>query len=142
MYNYLQNIIIFKVGFSFDRNSIDLTQIRLCFQVYLRDSLESNEIIRDQYHILKPVVSQIICNSSRKSTLSIIKSFQMNSPVNGGSTVILFMKKLEKDQKNLKAKFYDDLGWEQLVDISEANIHYQVLLFNFFKKKVKFYFVI
>lgn len=132
-------LIIEKVGFGFDKNGVDLTQIRLCFQVYLRDSLESNEIIRDGYHILKPVVSHIICNSSRKSSLSITRSFNLDSYTVGGSSVVLFLKKLEKDQKSLHAKFYDDSGWSTVVKINENQIHYQVVLLeqHILKLKIK-----
>ena len=98
----------------------------MCFQVYLRDSLDSNEIIRDQYHILKPVVSNIISNSSRKSTLQILRTANMYSTANGGQTVIIFLKKLEKDQKTLSVKFFDDHGWNSVVDIKDNTIHYQV----------------
>jgi len=115
------------VGFSFDKNKIDLTQIRLCFQVYLRDSLESNEIIRDQYHILRPMVSSIISNSSRKSTLQILRTANMYSPVSGGQNVVIFLKKLEKDQKVLSVKFFDDDGWSSTVEIKDNTIHYQVI---------------
>ncbi|RNA25921.1 embryonic polarity dorsal-like isoform X1 [Brachionus plicatilis] len=120
-----KNVDPFNVGFDFDRQSIDLTSVRLCFQIYLRDSFDTTEIIRDKYHILKPVVSQVISNSSRKITLSIISAFNLNSSCNGGSDVVIFIKKLEKDQKPLKAKFYDSSGWSSIVDIEDSKIHYQ-----------------
>lgn len=123
-----KNVDPFNVGFEFIKDKsyqIDLTQLRLCFQVYLRDSLESNEIIRDQYHILKPVLSNIICNSSRKSTLQIMRTSNMWSPSNGGANVVMFLKRLEKDQKILHVKFYDQEGWSTEVKINDNSIHYQ-----------------
>jgi hypothetical protein len=115
-----------------------LTQLRLCFQVYLRDSLESNEIIRDQYHILKPVLSNIICNSSRKSTLQIMRTTNMCSPSNGGGNIVMFLKRLEKDQKILHVKFYDSSGWSSEVKINDNSIHYQsAIMFNAPPYKIK-----
>lgn len=114
-----------KDGFDFDRNEIDLTQLRLCFQVYLRDSLESTEIIRDKYHILEPIVSNIICNSSRKATLLIERTSKLFATPDGDNEITIFLKRLEKDQKTLIAKFYDDSDWQQTLKITD--IHYQVI---------------
>lgn len=93
--------------------------------MYLRDSLESNEIIRDQYHILKPVLSNIICNSSRKSTLQVMRASNMCSPSNGGANIVMFLKRLEKDQKVIHVKFFDSSGWSSEVKINDNSIHYQ-----------------
>ena len=103
-----------------------MTQIRLCFQVYLRDSLESNEIIRDKFHILSPIVSNIISNSSRKSTLQIVRTLNMYSQASGDQEVAIFFKKLDKDQKTLSVKFYDEHGWSSIVDLKDITTHYQV----------------
>ncbi len=45
---------------------------------------------------------------------------------NGNGNVVMFLKKLEKDQKILRAKFFDQHGWSQEVKISDNLIHYQV----------------
>jgi hypothetical protein len=119
----LKNII---VGFNFDHSKIDLTALRLCFQVYLRDSLETNEIIRDGYHILRPIVSNIISNSSRKSSLQIIRANTLYSQASGGNLISLHLKKLETDQRPLIAKFFDDNGWNTQILIPETEIHYRV----------------
>lgn len=49
----------------------------------------------------------------------------MFSPSNGGSNVVMFLKRLEKDQKTLHVKFYDQSGWSQEVKINDNSIHYQ-----------------
>ena len=36
----------------------------------------------------------------------------------------IFLKKLEKDQKKLSAKFFDQVGWSRTVEIHD--FHYQV----------------
>ena len=106
-----------------------MNQVRLCFQVYLRDTLESSEIIRDPYHILKPIVSNVISNSSRKTTLQILRTTNLTSASNGGGQMVIFLKRLEKEQRNLYAKFFDDSGWSTVVKIQEHHIHYQVKTF-------------
>ncbi len=123
-------IVKYLVGFNFDHSKIDLTQLRLCFQVYLRDNLETNEIIRDGYHILRPTVSNIISNSSRKSSLQIIRANTLYSQANGGNLISLHLKKLETDQRPLIAKFFDDHGWNTQVLIPETEIHYRVNIIN------------
>lgn len=121
-----KNVDPFNAGFSFDHSKIDLTQLRLCFQVYLRENLESNEIVRDPYHILRPIVSNIIANSSRKSTLQIVRAANMDSPSCGSTRPIcIFFKKLEKDQRPLVAMFFDDTGWCFPIQIPENLIHNQ-----------------
>ncbi|RNA38604.1 embryonic polarity dorsal-like isoform X1 [Brachionus plicatilis] len=126
---YEKNVDPFNVGFDFDRQSIDLTSVRLCFQTFLRDSLDKTEIIRDKYHILKPVVSQMISNSFSQNTLSIVSAINLKSLCNGGSDVGIHIKQLKKKQP-LKVKFYDNSGWSSIVDIEDSKIHYRCA-FNF-----------
>jgi hypothetical protein len=144
-----KNVDPFNEGFTFERSTLDLNQLRLCFQVYLRDSLETNDIIRDHYHILAPLVSNVITNVPRlhmstslssgltlplSNNIQIIRAVNMYSPVNGGQTVCLFLKKLEKDQKIIFAKFFDQNGWCKDVKINESSIHNQVKYILFINK--------
>ncbi|CAF0995046.1 unnamed protein product [Brachionus calyciflorus] len=48
----------FIAGYDFDPNSIDMFNFRLCFQVFIRG--KNNDIVRDKYHILYPVLSEPI----------------------------------------------------------------------------------
>jgi hypothetical protein len=50
----------------------------------------------------------------------------MYSPASGGQNVIIFLKKLEKDQKTLSVKFFDEYGWSSIVELKDHTIHYQV----------------
>ena len=114
------------VGFDFNKSSIDMNQVRLCFQVYLRDSLESSEIVRDPYHILRPIVSNVICNSQRKTALQILHTSNFSSPCSGGGEVIVILKRFEDDQRKLFAVFYDDDEWFDIIAITEDQILNQV----------------
>lgn len=49
----------------------------------------------------------------------------MSSPASGGNLVVIFLKKLEKDQKILHIKFYDETSWSRVVEIKDNTIHYQ-----------------
>jgi hypothetical protein len=109
-----------------------LTQLRLCFQVYLRDSLDTNQLVKDKYHILQPIVSNVISNTPRQSLLVVAETFNLTSSAAGGVTVPVFLKKLANDHKPLNAKFYDDFGWSS--EVKGINIHYQVNKTNQTKK--------
>ncbi|CAF0726456.1 unnamed protein product [Brachionus calyciflorus] len=52
------NVDPFIAGFDFDLQSIDIYNFRLCFQVFIKD--KKNQILRDKYHILYPVLSEQI----------------------------------------------------------------------------------
>lgn len=80
----------------------------------------------------------MINNSCRKISLSIISTFNLHSTCDGGSDVIIFIKKLEKDQKPLRAKFYDS-DWSQIVEIEDSKIHYQVSMINILKISIRIY---
>jgi hypothetical protein len=71
-------------------------------------------------------VSNIISNSSRKSSLQIIRANNLYSQASGGNLISLHLKKLETDQRPLVAKFFDDNGWNAQVLIPETEIHYRV----------------
>lgn len=60
-----------------------------------------------------------------------MKTFNFHSTCDGGSEVVLLIKKLEKDQRPLKAKFFDS-NWSEIVDIEDSKIHYQVWMIKFF----------
>ncbi len=116
-----------KAGCDYDPNSIDLNCVRLCFQVFLGEALELRDLNSDtSLKPLMPIVSNVISNIHVKTRLQIVRAENMYSPVSGGKTVVIFLKKLEKDQRNLCAKFYDKNGWSKIVKISENLIHYRV----------------
>ena len=71
-------------------------------------------------------MSNIISNSSRKSSLQIIRANNLYSQASGGNLISLHLKKLETDQRPLVAKFFDDNGWNAQVLIPETEIHYRV----------------
>ena len=67
-----------------------------------------------------------------------MRTTNMCSPSNGGANVVLFLKRLEKDQKTLHVKFYDSHGWSSEVKINDNSIHYQsAIMFNAPPYKIK-----
>ena len=79
-------------------------------------------ITRDIYHIIGPVVSNTIYNHSH--SLQIMRATNLTSPTTGGGTLVLFLKKLKKNQNDLHVKFYDvSNGWHSEFKIND--IHYQ-----------------
>jgi hypothetical protein len=104
----------FQVGFDLDYKIIDVGQLRLCFELKLVD----NPIE------IKPIVSSVISTNKQKLSVIVQKTTNLKSVVSGGDDVVIFVKKLEKDQKPLMAKFFDDCGWARFVEIKE--IHYRV----------------
>lgn len=116
------NIDPFQVGYELDYNNIDLGRLRLCFQVFF----SYNQII------VNPIVSNIISTSKQKISILIQKKANLKSLASGGGDVVLFVKKLEKDQKPIIARFFDDSGWSSSVEIKD--IHYRVsnLLFLYY----------
>ena len=111
-------IFHFIAGFNINIKSIDLGQVRLCFQLKL-----NNEMFFENY-LIPPIVSQVISTSNQKISILIENKFNLEGSVNGGSDVCLFVKRLEKDQKPIFAVFFDENGWSQSIEID--NIHYKV----------------
>ncbi len=115
----------FEAGFDFDRNKLDLGKTCLAFQVFLEN----------EQGLLTPlpvIVSNVIENSANRQekTLKISETENMFSKANGGDqqrVVIVLKKKLDKDQCELRAKFFDLDGWQEIVPITQ--IFHQVKFF-------------
>lgn len=111
------NIDPFKTGYDIDYTNVDLCRLRLCF-----------ELKSDSFSVA-PILSNIISTNRQKISILIQKKTNLKSVCSGGDDVVLFVKKLEKDQKPILAKFYDDFGWSCIIEIKD--IHYRVCFFLF-----------
>lgn len=121
--------MLIEVGFDFDRNKIDLAKTCLAFQVFLEDE-------RKNLTPLPVLVSNVIENSINRQDklLKITETENMHAKANGGDAhrvVIVLKKKLEKDHRDLRAKFFDSNGWQVVVPITQ--ILHQVKFLPSFK---------
>lgn len=73
-----------------DVKSIDINNVRLCFQVFLKDEYGNFSIS------LSPVVSDVIQDTKSKPDLTITRLSDCVSPVDGGKHVILLCGKVSK----------------------------------------------
>lgn len=114
-----KNVDPFNKGFDHDRDKIDLSKLRLCFQAYLH-SLENPNIIRDRYHILDPIVTNVISNSAcTPPSLVVQRTSHFYAPPDGDNEVTVVLKPLVKGQRPLYVKFFDDANWSKSFQLTE-----------------------
>lgn len=120
---YLKNVSfkiwIDQIG-SDKEKEVELGRLRLCFQIYFPDEGKYNL----NFSVCEPVVSNIITSSKQMDSIIIQNYTSLTCKANGGCDLAMFVKRLEKNQKPLFAKFYDNQGWEENVEI--VRIHYRV----------------
>ena len=80
-----------------DIASIELNQIRLCFQVFIRPGDQG------QYVAGPIAVSNVIKDKRIQEDLSIINISENSATVNGGKKILLFTSKISKD--NIQVRF-------------------------------------
>lgn len=92
----------FGTGFSHysQPNKINLNALRLCFQVFIKDSNGTFTIP------LAPVISDSIFDNKTVSDLTICKLSHYSSPVTGGQEVILLCDQVNKD--DIQVMFYEE----------------------------------
>lgn len=116
----------FRTGFSHRSQpaSIDLSVVRLCFQVYLTEN-------KDHHFRLKPVVSDPIYDKKGNNDLNICKLSDCSASVTGGREIILLCEKIAKD--DIRVKFFElnhegALVWEDYGEFNQSNVHKQVAI--------------
>ena len=114
-------------GFNADYSKIETGRIRLCLQIFYKNP-DTNELDYKYPDLKQPILSNIISTNKQKLSIIINDTFNMTGPSCGGNFAILFVKKLEKDQKPIFAKFFDNNGWSE--DIEVQKIHYRVYYFE------------
>lgn len=114
-------VFIFKVkNYSQKPESIDLGKIRLCFQIL------DHHPFANSFTPYPPVLSKPISTSKQKLSILIQYTSEMSGAMSGGNQIALLVKKLEKDQKPITARFYDNQGWRE--DVCIERVHYQCAL--------------
>jgi len=108
----------YQTGYEADYVNMDLGRVRLCIELLNA---------QDETMIAMPQKSNVISTNKQKMSILIQRKTNLKSVVSGGDDVVLFVKKLEKDQKPIIAKFFDETGWFAPVEIKD--IHYRVDIF-------------
>ncbi|XP_042902218.1 embryonic polarity protein dorsal isoform X2 [Parasteatoda tepidariorum] len=113
----------FGTGFNHP-NSIDLNVLRLCFQVFLKDS-------ENRYSIPIPsAVSDPIFDKKAMSDLTIMKLSHYSAPVTGGTEVILLCDRVAKE--DIQIWFYEEqnsrIVWESPAEFQPSDVHKQVAI--------------
>ena len=107
-----------------DIASIELNQIRLCFQVFIPGGDQS------QYVAGPIAVSNVIKDKRIQEDLSIINISENSATVNGGKKILLFTSKISKD--NIQVRFS--------CNHSKLLQNFIILDFRHIKSKTKFIF--
>lgn len=101
-----------------DTGSINLYELRLCFQVFLTGNGHNTP--------LDPVVSSPIYGKSNELTITMLCS--CSSPMNGGAKIIMLCDKVNKG--DIKIRFFetnddDNVVWEAYADFQPSDVHKQ-----------------
>ncbi|XP_013391679.1 putative transcription factor p65 homolog [Lingula anatina] len=116
----------FQTGFKHMKSSnIDLTVVKLCFQVFLPD--ENGKFTK----IVPPVVSQPIFDKKALNDLVICRLSRHAGNVRGNDEVFLLCDKVQKE--DIQVRFYKesdngDLEWEGFGDFGQSDVHRQVAI--------------
>ena len=113
-------------------------KLRLCFQIFEQNPL-TGQFELEMFNPFVPVLSNVISTSKQKISIIILDKINLECQVAGGRDVILFVKKLVRDQKPIYAKFYDNDGWFKVVKVNR--IHYRVIYGLFIKHVSKIFFL-
>lgn len=116
------NIDPFNTGHPTNYDSVDLTTICLCFQVYAN--------INGTMVALNPVVSNPIMDKKVCSELSIVRLSRISGSVRGGDEVFLLCSKVKKE--DIKVIFSHRLengeSWEKEGSFSSTDVHKQYVV--------------
>ncbi|XP_037048462.1 embryonic polarity protein dorsal-like [Bradysia coprophila] len=123
-----QNIDPFKTGFGHKDNlkSINLHQIRLCFEVFLVPDPTKNVIP------LEPVVSDIICDKHKTNVkLRIFEKSDNCSAACGDKKIFILCDKVDK--RDIRVRFYEtgtdnSVIWQDLAKFQPKDVHKQVAI--------------
>ncbi|XP_011496609.1 PREDICTED: embryonic polarity protein dorsal-like [Ceratosolen solmsi marchali] len=111
----------FNTGFSHMSNSesIDLSSLRLCFQVYLEGNEKGNFNLA-----LKPVVSNPIYDKKRRMKPIINFISHESASVAGGTQMCILCDKVTRE--NIQVRFFhDDNNWQSLAEFTPPGIFKQ-----------------
>lgn len=114
----------YKTTVDDDPNDFDLTSVRLCFEVYVRD------LANKKWCQLCPVVSLPITDKKTAVDLSIVKLSHCRAPIKGGMEMILLCDKVSKDDINVR--FFEErngvVTWEGYGEFLPSSVYRQVAI--------------
>lgn len=119
------NVDPFKTNvFDDDLTSYDLSTVRLCFEVYVRNDSTK------QWFRMKPVVSNPIADKKAAAELSIYKLSHCSASALGGMEMILLCEKVSRD--DVKVRFFEEsngtVAWEDFGFFLPSQVHRQVAI--------------
>ena len=106
----------FRQGFEHgkDPGSLDLSRVRLCFQVFLR----SGALVTP----LPPVCSEPIVDAKAWKELQIVKLSETTSMPEGGKEMLILCNRINRH--DIKVRFFNDI-WEHFASFDPDTIHMQ-----------------
>ncbi|XP_034950793.1 putative transcription factor p65 homolog isoform X2 [Chelonus insularis] len=114
----------FKTGFDINPITLDLSAVRLCFQVFLQGRNGKFQIP------LKPVVSNPVYDKKTLNELVICKLSHSSAPTDGGMEMILLCEKVVKD--NIQIVFFemknDKMVWRDFGVFTPSDVHKQTAI--------------
>ena len=109
------------MGYEFDATKVELSELRLCFQVIIRDRTSKAIVAASE-----PTVTNVISNPSQSLIVTRVSALACDAK--GGAEIMVFTKKFS--QKNIIAHFYED-GWS----IKEKVTNHQSVSKNYIWKE-------
>ena len=103
----------FKQGFAHSTSGqYNLNQVRLCFQVFLRQP--NNSLVP-----VDPVVSNVIYDAKAHKDLNICNYSDNCAPIEGGKKILLFCEKISRDDIEIRFSYTDKSKHVYIFIISE-----------------------
>ena len=100
----------FKQGFAHSTSGqYNLNQVRLCFQVFLRQP--NNSLVP-----VDPVVSNVIYDAKAHKDLNICNYSDNCAPIEGGKKILLFCEKISRDDIEIRFSYTDKSKYASLLD--------------------------
>lgn len=93
----------YRIGYDFDATKVDLSELRLCFQVVIRDRTTKAIVA-----VSEPAVTHVISNPQQSLIVTRISALACDAK--GGAEIMVFTKKFS--QRNIIAHFFEQ-GWSQ-----------------------------
>lgn len=119
----------------------DVKNVRLCFQVFLREWLECHS----KMGICNPVLSNVISHQIAHNELNIVQSFNLTDDFEIAS--IFFQKPNETMPSSINVKFNDNFGWvhhlknvhvyQKVTVTQNKSFSYFLIIFNFFRSECR-----
>lgn len=112
----------FGTGYVTDLDKLDLSAVRLCFQVFLPDSTKKFT------RVIEPIVSEPIIDKKLITSLTICRLSKRASTADGNDEVVLLCDKIKKD--DIEVRFFEEdqdgeVIWEAFGQFTPNDVHHQ-----------------